>query len=78
MIVRTTNIYTPVWMLHEPTSKIQIIQNKCLKTINNSPWAIVSNELHEITNYKTIEEIIGNKTEKNYSRCRTQISSTYT
>lgn len=42
---------------------LQIIQNKFLQIISNLPWDYGTNQLHEITSSKTINEIIENHTE---------------
>lgn len=34
--------------------KIQVIQNKCLRTITNAPWFVRNKQLHEDLNVKTI------------------------
>lgn len=67
---------SPIWCHASKTrlKKLQIIQNKCLKMINNLPWRFNTNELHRRTEYPTIIELLEEHENKFKERCE---SSTY-
>lgn len=73
MVVRPTLTYaSPIWSQAAKThiKSLQVIQNKCLKLINNLSWDFRTVELHQITRYPKIEEIINTFTNKFDDKCR--------
>lgn len=51
---------SPIWSqcAATHTKKVQVNQNKCLKTIHNLPWRFHTDELHILAKTKLIEEFI--------------------
>lgn len=73
MVIRPTMTYaSPVWKNAAKThiKKIQVVQNKCLKMINNLPWRYSTIDLHQRTDYKTINELIDSHTTRFFDKCR--------
>lgn len=67
---------SPIWCNATKTrlKKLQIIQNKCLKQINNLPWRFRTEELHTLTEYPKINELLEKHENKFKERCE---SSTF-
>lgn len=71
-IVRPILTYgAPVWRHSALThrKKLQIIQNKTLKIINNLPWRFPTVDLHHLTNYQMMNEYIDYISTKFLNRC---------
>jgi hypothetical protein len=62
----------PIWSKCALThrNKIQIIQNKFLKTILNLPWYFSTRELHELAKIETIDEFINKRTVQFINNCQ--------
>lgn len=50
----------PIWVSAAKThiKKLQVVQNKALKQIHNLHWRFHTTDLHQITNYLLVEELI--------------------
>lgn len=61
----------PVWHKCAKThiNKLQILQNKTLKIIENRPFDFSTRELHRITQLPLLKHIINTRTERFYNRC---------
>lgn len=63
---------SPVWTdaAQSHRKQLQVIQNKCIKTIFNLPWRQPSNSLHHITGLAPLDLFISTGTVKFISACR--------
>jgi Reverse transcriptase (RNA-dependent DNA polymerase) len=61
----------PIWKHSAWThrKKLQIIQNKTLKIINNLPWRFSTAELHNLTNYQLLDNFIDSLSTKFFDGC---------
>lgn len=61
----------PVWhrAATTHTKKLQILQNKCLKLINNFPWWYSTEKLHQVTSYSSIKTFTQNLTRRFEDSC---------
>lgn len=67
---------SPIWCNATRTrlKRLQVVQNKCLKMINNLPWRYGTDELHRRFNYPKITELLEQNHDKFKERCE---SSTF-
>lgn len=59
----------PIWSNTYKTnySKLQTLQNKCLRMITNSQWDVKNEEIHKILNVQTLKETVKTLTMKFYT-----------
>jgi hypothetical protein len=62
----------PIWshcaITHK--KKIQVMQNKVLKTILNLPWYFSTRELHELASCETVDEFVNKTTTQFVNKCQ--------
>lgn len=74
MVIRPTITYAaPVWAHAAKThiKKLQVVQNKCLKLINELPMDHSTSHLHQLMGYKMMASTIKDHADKFEERCRT-------
>lgn len=61
----------PIWASAAKThiKKLQVVQNKVLKQIHNLYWRFHTNDLHQLTNYPMLNELIGMMARDFRQRC---------
>lgn len=72
-VIRPVITYAaPVWLNAAKTNiqKLQIIQNKCLKIINNHPFYYSTSTLHQETKYEMITEILNKYSNNLRNKCQ--------